>query len=84
MLKATGVREATRADVLLDEVRAVQARARRLADLAEQAIDYRTALLGMRMELSCLELLAKLTGALDERPTVNVVTLSVRVVDDRG
>jgi hypothetical protein len=84
LLKAHNLREVARADLLLAEVRAVQARARRLADLAEQATDYRTALLGIRQELSCLELLAKLTGAVDERPTVNVTTLTVTVVDDRG
>jgi hypothetical protein len=84
LVKATDVREATRADLLLDEVREAQARARRIADLAERASDYRTALLGIRQEVGCLELLAKLTGALDERPTVNVTTLTVTVVDDRG
>ncbi len=61
------------ADNLLAQVRDLQARALTILGKAEGTGDLRTALGAIREARSNLELLAKLVGELDERPTVNVL-----------
>ena len=65
--------ETVAADDLLREVRALRGKAISLLLQAEAAGDIRTALAGIREARGCLELLAKLLGELDERPTINVL-----------
>ena len=61
------------ADNLLAQVRSLQARALAILSKAEKTNDLRSALGAIREARSNLELLAKLVGELDERPTVNVM-----------
>jgi hypothetical protein len=70
MAQAAG--EVAQADSLLDQVRGLQSRAYGILDKAEAADDLRTALGAIREARGNLELLAKLLGELDERPTLNV------------
>jgi len=73
LVQAQQAVEVARADTLLDQVRQLQAKALAILDRAEEAGDLRTALLGIGQARSCLELLARLEGELDERPVVNVL-----------
>ena len=73
LAKAQDAAEVAQADDLLREVRALRGKAYSLLLKAEAAGDIRTALAGIREARGCLELLAKLLGELDERPTVNVL-----------
>jgi len=73
LAKAEDAAEVAQADDLLREVRMLRGKAYSLLMKAEAAGDIRTALAGIREARGCLELLAKLLGELDERPTVNVL-----------
>lgn len=73
MAKAQGAAEVAQADDLLRQLRKLQGKSVSLLLKAEQAGDYRTALAGIREARGCLELLAKLTDQLDDRPTINVL-----------
>jgi len=73
LVKAQEAREIAKADSLLDQVTELRDKALSILDKAEQAGDLRTALQGVREAKGCLELLAKLQGELQERPTVNVL-----------
>jgi hypothetical protein len=73
MLKAEEVKEVVAADNLLAEVEDLKRQAQVIKDRAEKAGDLRTALQGIRELVRIVELLAKLRGELDERPTVNVL-----------
>jgi hypothetical protein len=64
--------EVAHANGLLSQVRHLQGRAYGILDKAEDAGDLRTALSAIREARGNLELLAKLLGNLDERPTVNL------------
>lgn len=75
LIKAQAAREEAEADRLLEGVRGLRGKALQLLLKAEQAGDLRTALLGIREARGCMELLAKLAGKLDERPTINVLVL---------
>jgi len=72
LLKAQAAAEVTQADNLLDQVRLLQSKALALLVRAEQVGDLRAALLGIREARSCLELLARLQGELDEHSVINV------------
>jgi hypothetical protein len=69
MAKAAEVAEA---DSLLERVRDLQYKALGILNKAEEAGELRTALGAIREARGNLELLAKLLGELDERPTVNI------------
>jgi hypothetical protein len=69
---AQAAEEVAQADSLLEQVRDLQSRAYGILDKAEAADDLRTALGAIREARGNLELLAKLLGELDERPTLNV------------
>ncbi len=69
--------ELASADILLNEVRSLEADTRRLRDLAEQQGDLRTALLGVDKALRCLELYAKIQGQIDDRPQIHMAQISI-------
>ena len=73
LAKAEEAKEVSRADDLLKQVRALQNKTLNLLLKAESAGDLRTALQGVREARGNVELLAKLSGELDERPVVNVL-----------
>jgi len=73
LTKAKEANEVAHADALLDQVRNLQARTLAILEAAEGSNQHRTALSAIREARSNLELLAKLLGELDERPTVNVL-----------
>jgi len=73
LLKAQKVEEIAQADHLLDQVKAIQARTLSILDRADNARDLKTALAAIRETRGNLELLAKLTGDLDERTQINIM-----------
>ncbi len=73
LVMAQAAEDVAQADGLLEQVRALQGRAYGILDKADGAGDLRTALGAIREARSNLELLAKLLGELDDRPTVNVL-----------
>lgn len=87
LLKAQEAQEVGEANALLHEVRDLQARALGILTKAEEAGDLRAATGAIREARSTIELLAKLTGELDERPEVNIVlspqwlTIRVAILD---
>ena len=72
LAKAHEAEEVAHADDLLRQVRALQSKTLSILLRAEGAGDLRTALSAVREARSNLELLAKLSGELDERPVVNL------------
>ncbi len=72
MTKAQEAQEVAQADNLLEQVQNLQAKALSILAKAEAAGDLRTALQGIREARSCLELLAKLQGELQQEGTVNI------------
>jgi hypothetical protein len=72
LARAREAEEATRADDLLRQVRALQSKTLGILLRAEGAGDLRTALAAVREARSNVEFLAKLSGELDERPVVNL------------
>jgi hypothetical protein len=72
LVMAQAAEEMVQADSLLDQIRDLQARARRILDKAESAGDLRTALGAIREVRGNLELLARLLGELNEQPLVNL------------
>ena len=83
LTKAKEANEVAHADALLDQVRNLQARTLAILEAAEGSNQHRTALSAIREARSNLELLAKLLGELDERPTVNIA-LSSEWLELRG
>jgi hypothetical protein len=73
LVMAEKAKEVAQADGLLEQVRDLQGRALAILDQAEMSGDLRTALGAIREARGNLELLAKLLGELDDRPTVNVL-----------
>jgi hypothetical protein len=72
LAKAHEAEEVAHADGLLADVRSLQARTLAILETAELSYEHRTALAAIREARSNLELLAKLMGELDERPSVAV------------
>lgn len=87
LVKAEEAREVDVANTLLHEVRELQVRALGILTKAEEAGDLRAATGAIREARSTIELLAKLTGELDERTEVNIVlspqwlTIRVAILD---
>jgi hypothetical protein len=73
LVMAQQAEEVAQADDLLDQVRDLHARTLAILEAAEGSSQHRTALSAIREARSNLELLAKLLGELDERPTVNIL-----------
>jgi hypothetical protein len=72
LVVAQAAEEVAQADILLDQVRDLQARAHRILDKAESAGDLRAALGAIREVRGNLELLAKLLGELQQEGTINL------------
>jgi len=73
LVQAQAAAEVAEADNLLGLILEQQATARRIAKDAEQGGERRTVLLAVRELLRIVELQAKLAGALQDNPQVNVV-----------
>jgi hypothetical protein len=73
LVNAEAAADLAEAGDLLGQVRDLQTSALRILQKAEKAGDLRTALGAIREARSNLELLAKLTGELDERAQINVL-----------
>jgi len=73
LVKAQEAAEVAHADSLLAQVGELRARAMSILDTAEATGQLMPALAAIREARSCLELLAKLLGELDERPTLNLI-----------
>src|SRR5215211_4515073 len=69
LVMARAAEEVAQADDLLGAVQDLQARTLAILEAAEGSREHRTALAAIREARSNLELLAKLLGELDERPT---------------
>jgi len=84
LTKAQDAADAAHADDLLAQVRGLQARALAILDAAEALGDLKTALAAIRETRGTLELLAKLTGDLQQEGTVNIIVnpqwISIRAV----
>jgi hypothetical protein len=76
LAKAKEAEQVAHADDLLEDLKGLQGRTLTILEAAEGANQHRTALAAIREARSNLELLAKLLGELDERPTVNVLVSS--------
>lgn len=61
------------ADDLLQQIKALRNKAISILQKAEEAGDYRTALMGIREARGCVETLLEVEGELDRRGVVNVV-----------
>jgi hypothetical protein len=72
LLKAQEIEEVASADNLLGELRALQRRTLGILDKAEEAEDLKTALSATREARGNMELGAKLSQLIDERPQVNI------------
>jgi hypothetical protein len=73
LVMAEQAAEVAEADNLLDQVRDLQSRTLAILEAAEETRQHRTALGAIGEARSNLELLAKLLGELDSRPTVNIL-----------
>lgn len=73
LAKAAEAAEVADADDLLVQIKALRNRAISILQKAEQAGDYRTALMGIREARGCVETLLEVEGELDRRGTVNVI-----------
>ncbi len=73
LAKASEASETARGDTLLDQVRRLHESTLRILTKAEDAEEYRTALMAIREARGNLELLAKLLGELNDSPVVNVL-----------
>jgi hypothetical protein len=73
LLQAQAAQEVAHADTLLDQVQDLHRRTLKILTAAEKSKDGRLALGAVREARSNLELLAKLTGELDERAQINVL-----------
>jgi hypothetical protein len=73
LTKAEEAREVTKANALLEDIKALRVKAMDILDQAEQAGDLKTALLGIREARGCLELLARVEGQIKDRPQINIL-----------
>jgi hypothetical protein len=73
LTKAKAAEEVSAADDLLVQVRALRSKSLSILLAAERSGDLRTALLGIREARNCIELLAKMSGELEERKSVSIV-----------
>ena len=82
--KAYEAKETALADDLLAQVKALRNRAIKILTSAENAGDFRTALMGIREARGCIELLAEMEGEINRQPQVNLYMsaewLQVRMV----
>jgi len=69
--------EVSRADSLVDQLKQLTEDARRIQKKAEAANDYRSALAAVRELTRLVELAARLTGELNDRPEMKVLNLTI-------
>jgi hypothetical protein len=77
LVKAREAKEVGQASNVLSFVRSLVVKAHQFTDQAEQKGDLRTAMSGLRELTRMAELLAKLTGELDQRSETNIVNVHV-------
>jgi hypothetical protein len=68
--------EVSRADSLIGQLEQLKEDARRIQKRAEAAKDYRTALAGVRELTRLVELAARLSGELNERPETKILNVT--------
>ena len=73
MIKAQEAQEISKADNLLEQVKDLRDKALIILAKAEKAGELKTALQGIKEARSCLELLARLQGELQQEGTLNVI-----------
>ena len=73
LTKAKEIKEVAQADSLLGQVKSLSARALSILSQAEGAGDLRTACAAIREVRGTMELLAKISGELNERPQINIL-----------
>jgi hypothetical protein len=83
LAKAQDAQERVQAGNLLDELRELHGRVLGILERAEESGDLRAATGAIREARSMIELLAKLTGQIDDQPEVNIV-LSPQWLTIRG
>jgi hypothetical protein len=72
LVKSVKDRETLLADTLLDQIKSLQRKALKVLSVAEESGDLRVACMAIRETRGTLELLAKVTGEMDDRPQVNI------------
>ena len=83
LIKAAEAAEVASADSLLDQVRALQAKALGIFDKAEATGDLRTALAAIREARGSMELVARMVGELGERKRLEVsLTTNTKTVEE--
>lgn len=75
LAQAQEAQEVARAGDLLSQLGQLRAEAQRIKNKAEAAGDFRTALTGIRELVRIVELMAKVSGELQEAQTVNVLIM---------
>jgi len=73
LIKAKEVEQMADADSLMKQIKQLHQKALELLSKAESENDYRTALTAIREARGCLEVLAKLSGELNDNPTINIL-----------
>jgi len=71
--KAQEAKQVADADDLLHQLKALRNKAISILQQAEQAGDFRTALMGIREARACIETLLEVEGELDRRGVTNIV-----------
>src|SRR6516225_41609 len=77
LAKAKEAAVVANADSLLEQLKQLSADARRIQQKAEQARDYRAALAGVRELVRIVDLVARLSGELQERNETNIMNVHV-------
>jgi hypothetical protein len=77
LAKAQDLKEVARGDSLLAQLRDLNLQAQHLKVKAERAGDYRTALAAVRELTRLVELAARLSGELNERPETKILNLTL-------
>lgn len=73
LLKSQDAKEALQADNLLDQISYYEAEARRFKDMAEADGDIELALKAVDRALKCVDIYAKASGIINDRPQVNIL-----------
>jgi hypothetical protein len=74
--RAREAKEITHGDRLVEQLRELTSEAERLKERAEQKGDYRTALAAVRELCRIIELVARLSGELNERPETKILNVT--------
>src|SRR5215471_2237720 len=77
LLKAQEAAQVEHADSLLEQLNHLTADARRIQEKAERARDYRAALAGIRELARIVDLVARLTGQIQQHTETNIVNFQI-------